>query len=248
MRSAQASIAPDAVLGVDVVVDAFAVVGTGSTVGARTRVGCGVFIGRHVRIGEGCVLEPGAVVLDHCVLGDDVHVSSGSVLGSDGFGYVEDQGRHHKIPQVGNVELGNHVRLGAGVCVDRATTGSTRVGDACELAAQVQVGHNVQIGRNSTLMAQVGIAGSTDIGSDVVIEPQAGLQQHIHVGDGAHIGPRAGVINNVPPGAWYTGFPARPQEETAQIEQALGQLPQFIRENFKNGGAGAQEPSPFSER
>ena len=125
----QAVVAADAVLEADVVIEARSVVGAQTPGRSRVlRIAAGCYVGAAVVVGPRCVLEPGVVVLDGCVLGADVIVSSGTVLGTDGFGYVEDGGRHHKLPQVGNVEIGDRVHVGAGVCIDRATTGTTRVG------------------------------------------------------------------------------------------------------------------------
>src|SRR5574341_2580980 len=170
----------------------------GVTLGDRVRIGSsvtlypGVFVGDDSAIGEHTVLYPNVVVREGCRIGARVIIHSGTVIGSDGFGYVQDEGRHHKIPQLGGVIIEDDVELGANVTVDRATFGQTVIKRGTKVDNLVQIAHNVTIGEDSILVAQVGIAGSTRLGHHVVVGGQAGLADHIQIGDHVMIASRAG--------------------------------------------------------
>lgn len=211
----------DTVLGPGVTLGAFVVVGDHVALGQGTRVGAGVHIASRVRVGANCELQPGCVILEDVVLGDDVVVESGTIVGSEGFGFVMDQGRHHKIPQVGGVVVGDRVRLGAGTCIDRGTTGSTLIGADCELGGLVQIGHNVRLGERCRFGSQVGLAGSCTVGDDVVLEACSGVGPHRRVGDRAHVRWRGGVTRDVPADSRLVGYPARPEEEMQMLEAVL---------------------------
>jgi UDP-3-O-[3-hydroxymyristoyl] glucosamine N-acyltransferase len=158
-----------------------------------------------------------------------VIVHCGAVVGSDGYGYVQIGTRHQKIPQVGIVEVGDDVEIGANVCVDRARFGKTVIGRGTKIDNLVQVAHNVQIGEDCLVIAQVGISGSTQIGNSVVLAGQAGLVGHIRVGDGATVTAKSGVAKSVPAGQTVTGTPARPFAECMRRYAAEAKLPDAIR-------------------
>ncbi|MBD3271979.1 MAG: UDP-3-O-(3-hydroxymyristoyl)glucosamine N-acyltransferase, partial [Elusimicrobia bacterium] len=179
-------------IGPHVVVEAGAHIQTGCCIGA------GSYIGEQVSMGKGSLVHPRVSVLRGSRIGERVIIHSGSVIGSDGYGFVTVDRRHRKIPQIGNVEIGNDVEIGANVTIDRGTTGATRIGDGTKMDNLVHVAHNVQIGKNCLIIAQVGISGSTIVGDSVTIAGQAGLIGHVTIGDGSIIGAQAGVIGNIP--------------------------------------------------
>jgi len=213
----------DVHIGPSVVVDRDCVVGDGC------RIGSGSLLGPEVIIGDNCILHPGVTLLAGTVVGSDVIIHSGTVTGSDGFGFVPDPGgRHRKIPQNGNVVIGNHVEIGANCTIDRAVTGSTSIGDYTKLDNLIQVAHNVHIGRGCFIAAQTGIAGSTVVGDGVVFGGQAGVGGHIVINDGAVIAAKSGVTKDVASGVTVSGNPARPHMETLRLAAAVSRLPKVI--------------------
>ena len=156
-------------------------------------------------------------------------IHGGAVIGSDGFGYVTVNGRHHKVPQIGNVILEDDVEVGANVTIDRATTGSTVVKSGTKIDNLVHLAHNVQVGENCFLVAFTGIAGSTRIGNNVTFAGQCGCNGHLTIGDNCVFAARAGPIGNVPPNSFYAGFPARPYREWLKGEAAQRQVPELLK-------------------
>ncbi|HDH97283.1 MAG TPA: UDP-3-O-(3-hydroxymyristoyl)glucosamine N-acyltransferase, partial [Proteobacteria bacterium] len=143
-----------------------------------------------------------------CIIGDRVRLHFGVSIGADGFGYAEMDGRHHKIPQVGAVVVGDDVEIGANSCIDRATMGNTVIGDGTKIDNLVQIGHNCRVGKNCILVAHAGLGGSTVLGDGVVVAARAGTKDHISVGDRSMIGAMAGVGYDLPPGSKVIGYPA----------------------------------------
>lgn len=203
----------------------YCVVGAGAQVGAGSRLAAHVVIGCDAVVGGDCVLHAHVVVREGCRLGQRVIVHAGTVVGADGFGYLAGPRGQVKIPQVGIVEVGDDVELGALVTIDRATTGRTVIGAGSKLDNQVHVAHNVRIGRCCALSAQTGIAGSCVIGDGVITGGQVGIADHLVIGDGARIGAQAGVIKDVPKGATVFGYPALDFQESFRITAALRRLP-----------------------
>lgn len=205
---ATAVLATDAEVARSAHVGAYVVVGAGSRVGAGSVLHPHVVVGERCRIGEGAVLHPHVVLYDGVEIGAGVVVHAGSVLGSDGFGYASVAGVHHKIPQVGNVQVGQDVEIGALVAIDRALLGSTSIGDGSKIDNLVQVGHNVEVGRACVLCGQAGIAGSARLGNGVVLAGQAGVSGHLTVGDGVQVAAKSAVLGEVAPGRVVAGIPA----------------------------------------
>jgi UDP-3-O-[3-hydroxymyristoyl] glucosamine N-acyltransferase len=199
-----AQIAPDASIGGQ------AVVMPGAVIGPRSVVMAGGYIGAGARIGAACLLHPHAVVGHGCLLGDRVILHSGAVVGSDGFGYDTQDGRHTKIAQSGIVVVEDDVEIGANTTIDRARFGRTVIGEGTKIDNLVMIAHNVVIGKHCIVCAQVGIAGSARIGNHVILAGQAGLVGHIRIGDGAIVGAQTGVSNDIEPGARVVGSPPRP--------------------------------------
>jgi UDP-3-O-[3-hydroxymyristoyl] glucosamine N-acyltransferase len=226
----RAAIHPTAHLGADCSVYPFACIGEGSRLGARCRIHSGVVIGRFCRIGDDVTLYPGAVLYDGTVLGDRVIIHANTVLGADGFGYRLHEGQHVKVPQLGHVEIGADVEIGACTTIDRGTFQATRVGDGTKIDNLVMVAHNCQIGRHNLFISQMGIAGSSSTGDYVVIAGQAGIVDHVRIGDRAMIGAQAGVTKEVPAGQRVLGSPATPEREQKRILMSLEKLPEIRRE------------------
>ena len=225
-----AVISPKATLGKEVSVGAYTVIEDGATIGDNTVIFPQCYIGKDVTIGKNCYIYPQVVIREDCVLKDYVILQPGARIGADGFGFTFHNGRHQKIPQVGNVVLGNDVEIQANTCIDRAKISSTVIGDNTKIDNLVQVGHNVHVGQSSIFCAQVGIAGTTEIGNGVVLAGQVGLAGHMKVGDRAQIGAQSGVMNDVPAGKTYFGFPAMPQKEAFRQMAIMRKLPEMYKE------------------
>jgi len=226
---------PSAVVATEACVDASASVGPhavvepGAMIGPLAWIGPGCYIGAGASIGPETRLHPNVTILEECVLGARVIVHSGTVIGSDGFGFVRDGDVYRKLPQVGNVVIEDDVELGACVTIDRATMGTTRIGQGSKIDNLVQIAHNVQIGRNCIIVAQVGISGSTSVGENAVLAGQVGVVGHIEIGAGAQVGAKSGVSKSVKPGERVFGYPALPVGQAKRIEASLRHLPELIQ-------------------
>jgi UDP-3-O-[3-hydroxymyristoyl] glucosamine N-acyltransferase len=218
-----ASVDPSASVGPHVVIEA------GATIGPRAVIQAGSFIGSGVRIGADTILYPNVTVREGCEIGARGIVHSGTVVGSDGFGFVRDGEIYLKLPQVGNVVVEDDVELGACVTIDRATTGTTRIGAGTKIDNLVQIAHNVQIGQNCIIVAQVGISGSTVLGDHVVLAGQVGVIGHIEIGSGAMVGAKSGVSKSIKPGERVFGYPALPVAHAKRVEAGLRHLPELIQ-------------------
>jgi UDP-3-O-[3-hydroxymyristoyl] glucosamine N-acyltransferase len=214
--------------GEEVAVGPLACVGSHCSIGSRTMIFGGVHIGAHVSIGAECVIYPGAVILDRCQLGRRVIVHSGAVIGSDGFGYAQDeQGHHVKIPQMGIVQIDDDVEIGANSTIDRATLGKTWIRRGTKIDNQVQIAHNVVVGEHSALVAQVGIAGSAQLGNHVLLAGQTGVNGHISIGDRARVAAKSAVAHSVAAGEEMLGIPAVPIKEWMRTYGNIRRLPQM---------------------
>jgi UDP-3-O-[3-hydroxymyristoyl] glucosamine N-acyltransferase len=198
--------------------------------GADVVVYPGAYIGPGCVLGDGVVVHPNAVLYPGVVLGPGTVVHAGAVLGADGFSYVPGPGGLVKMPQVGGLEIGAHVEIGANACIDRGALDPTRVGDGSKIDDLVLVGHNSQLGRSVVLAGQVGLAGSTVVGDGAVFGGQAGSADHAVVGAGARVGAGAGVRKAVGPGDTVLGRPAAPARETRRIWAHLRELPALAAE------------------
>jgi len=224
-----AVVARDACVAPDASVGPLVTIGAGADIGARSVLHPGCVVGPRVRIGEDVLLYPNVVIREDCVVGDRVIIHAGSVIGSDGFGFVRDGEIYRKLPQVGSVVVEEDVEIGANVTIDRATTGTTRIGAGSKIDNLVQIAHNVQVGRNCILVSQVGISGSTSIGDHAILAGQVGVVGHIEIGAGAMVGAQSGVSKSVKAGERVFGYPARPVLQTKRIEASLRHLPELIQ-------------------
>jgi UDP-3-O-[3-hydroxymyristoyl] glucosamine N-acyltransferase len=220
---------PDAVIGEDVSIDAYAVVERGAQIGARSRVASHCVLGVDVWIGEDCVLHPHVTLYRGAQVGDRCTVHSGARIGADGFGFASGRGGHRKIPQVGGCQIGDDVEIGANTTIDRGSLGDTVIGRGTKIDNLVHIGHNARIGEHVLIVAQVGISGSASIGNRAVLAGQAGIGGHLVIGDGARVAAQAGVIGDVAPGETVSGYPARPHREALRAQAALFRLPRLMR-------------------
>lgn len=221
-----AVISPDAVIGKDVHIGPFCVIGSNASLGSRTVLVGQNFIADGVSIGDDGLLYPLVSVREHVKIGNRVIIHNGAVIGSDGFGYdVDAKGVRTKIPQIGIVEIGDDVEIGANTTIDRARFGKTLIGKGAKIDNLVMVAHNVTIGDHAVLVAQAGIAGSSTVGRHAILAGQAGVAGHVTIGDMAVIGAQAGVTKDIPPKTYNIGFPATPQREYAETYANLKRIP-----------------------
>lgn len=234
-RSPEPGIHPTAVLDREAVLSEGTSIGPYAVIGRRARLGARVRIGAHTVVGDDCELGDDVVLHPHVALYAGVRIGARSILhsgvrvGVDGFGYVFSEGAHRKIPQVGWCRIGADVEIGANSTIDRGSVGPTEIGDDVKIDNLVHIGHNVRVGDHSVIVAQVGIAGSALIGRGVTLGGQAGINGHIQIGDGATIAAQAGVFGDVPAGATYSGYPARPHKQALRAQAGLFQLPELIK-------------------
>ena len=205
----------------------YCVVGAGVVLGEGVRLGSHVSLGCDVVVGDDCVIHAQAVIREGCQLGDRVIVHAATVIGSDGFGYLPGAAGMQKIPQVGIVVVGNNVEIGAGVTVDRATTGCTVIGEGTKIDNQVQIAHNVQVGKHCALSAQTGIAGSATLGDGVICGGQVGVGDHINIGAGSKVGGQTGVSRDLAPGSRAFGTPVQDIKESFRMTAATRRLPEL---------------------
>lgn len=229
VRSPQAHVDSDAEVELDVEIYAGAHVSRGAKIGRGTILYPGVFVGEDARIGEDCILYPNVTVREKCRMGDRVIIHAGAVIGSDGFGFAVEGGRRVKIPQVGIVEIGDNVEIGANTTIDRATLGATRIASGVKIDNLVQIGHNVEIEEDAVIVAQTGIAGSSKIGRGVILAAQVGVADHVVIGDGVVAAARSGVTKFVPGGTRIAGFPAVPHDVWLRTQACLARLHQLFR-------------------
>lgn len=220
---------PDAVLGKDVRIGPYSQVESGARIGDETTILSGVYIGHDAVIGRRCLVYPRVIVRERCCIGDRVILQPGAVIGSDGFGYAFDAGRHRKIPQIGIVVLEDDVEIGANSTVDRATTGETRIGEGTKIDNLVQVGHNVVIGKHTVIAAQTGIAGSTRIGDYCAFAGQVGISGHIEVGSRVTAAARSAIMQSVGAESTVWGVPAFDIDRARRALMQLRQLPEFVK-------------------
>lgn len=208
----------------------------GATIGDEVQIGAGCTIhsGAHImagcKLGNDVTVFPGAILYHDTVVGDRCIIHAGAVIGCYGFGYKLVSGKHVLSAQLGNVQIGRDVEVGANSTIDRGTYGPTMIGDGTKIDNQVQIAHNCRIGRNNLLCSQVGIAGSTSTGDYVVMAGQVGVRDHVHIGDRAILGAMSGVSNDVPADTTMIGIPATPQREQKLKQAALSKLPEMRKE------------------
>ncbi len=216
-------------LGHEVAIGAFVVIETGVRIGDNTTIFPGCYIGKNTRIGSQVTLYAHVMLREETEIGDRVIIHAGAVLGSDGFGFAQEKGKYHKIPQIGRVVIEDDVEIGANCCIDRATLGETRIHRGAKLDNLIQVAHNVEIGEDTVIAAQTGISGSTKVGHHVMLGGQVGLVGHITIGNYVICGAQCGVAKSVPDNTFVSGYPARPHRQALRIEAAQMRLPELLQ-------------------
>ncbi len=229
--SSMASIHPGATLGKGVSIGPFCVVEEGAVVGDRAALVANVYVGKGAAVGEDSLVYPHVTLYHGVRVGKRAILHSGCVIGGDGFGFAPSEKGYRKILQVGTVEIGDDVEIGANTTIDRAALGVTRVGRGTKLDNLIQVGHNCVIGEDTVIAAQTGISGSCRIGSRVMIGGQAGLAGHLEVGDGVMLGAKTGVASSISAkdGAAWSGVPAMPHKTWLRMAMLLPSLPELFR-------------------
>ncbi len=196
-------------IGANPYIGAFAYIGKNVIIGTNVKIFPQAYLGDNVNIGDNTIIFTGAKIYSESVIGKDCVIHSNAVVGSDGFGFAPtENGDYEKIPQTGNVIIGNDVEIGAGTTIDRATLGSTKIGDGVKLDNQIQIAHNVEIGKNTVIAAQTGVAGSTKIGANCVIGGQVGIVGHITIGNNVKVQAQSGIAKSLGDGDIVQGSPA----------------------------------------
>jgi UDP-3-O-[3-hydroxymyristoyl] glucosamine N-acyltransferase len=204
------------------------VIGENTRIGARSVLESGNHIGANCRLGEDVHLFPNVVIYPRSQIGNRVSIHAGSVIGSDGYGYVFDGTAHVKVPQIGNVIIHDDVELGANVTVDRGALGSTIIGKGTKIDNLVQVAHNVIIGEHCLLVSHAAVAGSARLGNYVTLAGQAGIAGHLQIGDRVIVAGQSGVMNNIPAGERWLGTPAQPDRAMKRQWVAMRNLPELL--------------------
>ena len=224
-----AVISKTAVLGKNVTIGPNAVIADDVHIGEGTVIGAGCFVGVRSHIGQGCLIHPNVSILARSLLGHRVIIHSGTVIGSDGFGFLTEDGAHEKIPQIGIVQIDDDVEIGANVTIDRARFDKTHIGAGTKIDNLVQIGHNVRIGKRCIIVALAGISGSTVIEDGVVLAGQVGVAGHLTIGEGTVVAAQSGVTNAAPAKSVLFGSPALPHMKAKRINAALNRLPEYLK-------------------
>ncbi len=227
--SAKAEIAETVKLGKDISVGHNTVIEENTEIGGNTKIMANVFIGENVKIGKNCIIYPNVTIREDTKIGDDCIINSGVVIGGEGFGFIPMGEQMLKKPQLGYVEIGNNVEIGANTTIDRATLPNTTtyIGNNTKIDNLVMIAHNVHIGNNSIIVAQVGIAGSTKIGNHTTLAGQVGIVGHVTVGNNVMVGAKSGISGNIKDGEVVVGYPLQPIKEHLQTFAVIKKLPKI---------------------
>jgi UDP-3-O-[3-hydroxymyristoyl] glucosamine N-acyltransferase len=210
-------------------VGTFAYIGDNAVIGKGCLIYPHACIGDNVKIGDNTILYPHSVIYEGCVVGSNCIIHAGAVIGSDGFGFAQENGEFNKIMQLGNVIIEDDVEIGANTTIDRAVMGSTIINKGVKLDNLIQIGHNVEVGQNTVMAALTGIAGSAKIGSNCMFGGQVGIGGHISIGDNTQIGAQAGLISNIKEGSQLLGSPAIPVKNFMRSSLIFEKLPDIYR-------------------
>ncbi len=224
--SERANISKESEIGNNVAIGDFVKIEDSAKINDGTIIYPMVYIGRDVIIGKGGIIYPNAIIMN-ARIGNNVILHSGCVIGSDGFGYIRDNGKHIKMPHRGGVVIEDDVEIGANTTIDRGTTDNTIIGGGTKIDNLVQIAHNCIIGKNCIIVAQVGISGSVTIGDNTTIAGQAGISDHIRIGKEVTIAARSVVTKDIPNGMVISGFPAKDHNEEKKLHALIQRLPKL---------------------
>ncbi|MFP4458379.1 MAG: UDP-3-O-(3-hydroxymyristoyl)glucosamine N-acyltransferase [Candidatus Zixiibacteriota bacterium] len=222
-----AIISKTATIGTDAFIGAFVSIGDGAIIGDNAWINSNVSIDKNVKIGNDVKIHSNVTIYKECEIGDDVTIHANSVIGSDGFGYLK-RDKQYKIPQLGNVIIGNDVEIGSNVSIDRATFGSTIIEDNVKIDNLVQIAHNCKVGESTAISAQVGLSGHTVIGKDCLIGGQVGFAGHLKIGDESIIYAQSGIAKSFPPRSTVFGTPGKNFKQYKAEMMAIARLPRYI--------------------
>lgn len=228
-KSQAAFIDPTARIGKNANIAPGATIGAGAELGDDCTVYPGCYVGECAKLGSGCILYPNVVIYDGTILGSRVTIHAGSVIGQDGLGYAPIGEKWLKIPQIGIVEIGDDVEIGANCAIDRATLGRTVIASGTKFGNVIVIGHGSKIGQDCLFVGLVGVAGSVTVGRHVTVAGQAGFAGHITIGDNVKVGAQSGVAADIAPGTAVLGAPAMAADETKRMLLSLQRLPDWIR-------------------
>jgi len=223
-----AVIAPGAQLSLHVAVGAHTVIEDGAVIGEGSVIYANCYVGHETHVGKNCLIYPNVVLREKVILGDRVIIHSGTVIGSDGYGYIPVDGKHVKIPQVGTVLIEDDVEIGGNVAVDRARFDKTIIGEGTKIDNLVHIAHNVTIGKHCLIVGQVGISGSSKIGNYVILAGQVGIVGHLEIGDGAIVLAQSGVSHSIKAGEQVFGSPAHPVKEALRNNAHIQRLDKYV--------------------
>lgn len=220
-----ALVAKTATIGREVSIGAYSVIEEGAVIGDRATLYPMVYIGHNTKIGEDALIYPRVSIREEVSIGKRAIIHSGTTIGGDGFGYLQVEGRHVKIPQVGTIEIGDDVEIGCNVTIARATLDKTVIGRGVKIDNHSHVAHNVMIGEDTMLIAYAKIAGGVVIGKNVMIAEDVGITDHATIGDNCVIGGGSNVYKSLPPGSVVWGSPAKPIMEEKRLQVLFRKLP-----------------------
>lgn len=227
--SPQAVLEANVKLGDGLFIGAFSVIGENVSIGDGSTILSGVHIGKNAIIGKNCRIYPYAVIYDDVVIGDNVIIHSGAIIGADGFGYKFRNNAHIKVPQIGNVIIGDNVEIGANTCIDRGALGSTVIGSGSKIDNLVQIGHNNKVGKNVIMCGLTGVSGSCTIEDYAILAGSSGIADHVTIGQGAVVMARSGVAGDVAPGTQVFGSPAKEKRVAYKEQVAIAKLPELLK-------------------
>jgi len=214
----------NAEIGKNVTIESGGVIQTGAKIGDGSTIGSNTVVGSNVIIGKNCRINANVTIYYNTKIGDNCLIHSGTSIGCDGFGFVTHEGIHEKIPQTGNVEIGNDVEIGSNCAIDRATIGTTSIGDMTKMDNLVHIAHNVKVGKGCLITAGFAIAGSSEIGEFCTFAGQVGVAPHVKIGPNSIFAAKSGVTKSLKGGKVYAGYPAREIKEHNKRDALLNEI------------------------
>ena len=216
-------------LGKDVTIGPYTVVEAGAKIGDNTVIYSQCFVGQETIIGKNCLIYSNVSIRERISIGNRAIIHSGTVIGSDGFGFVAVDGVHTKIPQIGTVVIEDDVEIGANVTIDRARFDVTLIGQGTKIDNLVQIAHNVRIGKNCIIVSQVGISGSSVLEDNVTLAGQVGVAGHLTIGANTVVASKSGIPSSVPANSILWGIPAKPHMQAKRVNACVQRLPEYIK-------------------